>query len=1025
MTPRVRRIAFAAGLIVTAGAVTAIALGEARRDADLLGSLTRAVRGHAVPGVRLSIISSLHSCEPAIGGCVAPAVSKTANALFRRAEAAAREGADPAALQAAALVNLLFATSSGNRLNQSISYLQSAAAMAERPAPMLADLAGAHLLLAEQNRDPQELFKALDAAQRALQAEPRNVTARYNAAEALDRIGLREQSIAGWTQYLASDATSAWADHARLRLRALSPPQPPQVPAPTATPAEMTAYAAAAPKEARELGWDQLLGEWGGAVLGGDSALAQTRLDQAAALGAALAQGGDASLADATAAIRRRARHRAGIRHLAGLHRDLAEARAAQLATDHSRACPTFRRVLGGADQVALREWALTFVGLCAAYGPGTDASALADLAARANGRAYPALAARRWWVAGVALRDDGRHDEALDAYDNAGRLFMRAAERENAATMRMLAGNTHTELGNAEEGYTLLHGALADLRGFPGSLGLHNVLYALRNATLADGLPFAALRIQDEAVAGAEGMEPFYRAETRLARARLYLVAGLGYGETDVRAAAEITSRLPGGHHRDWLDADLHETRAQAALTTDPARAAVELDSVVAYFSIPARLVPALFTRAEAQLAAGRRESAVADLRRAAELLDRQRAHVESAQLRASLLEHSRRVFDRAVMLSLQAGRTEEALDFVERSRASFSSVGRAADWARRPLRPPEGHVAIELALVGDTLLAWTLAGGSLHLSRTTIARAELLRMIEIIRSALERRAPESAVLPRLESLYDQLIRPISGRLGPAGTPLMIVADGELSAVPIAALRDRERERYLLEDHPLRYASSLRDPVVGAVPYTARAPVTLVADPAFDRRAFPELQPLPGAAAEAAAVEGSYPGARVLAGERADGAAVRGSFTRGGIAHFAGHAVFDDARPERSFLVVAGDGDGARITAAELERMDLRALRLVVLSACQTSRASPGRSGGFAGLAGAFLAAGAGGVVGSLWRVDDGHTRVLMAAFHQAYRESGNPAEALRQAQLGLLRSADPTLRSPSAWASFRYIGG
>jgi CHAT domain-containing protein len=135
---------------------------------------------------------------------------------------------------------------------------------------------------------------------------------------------------------------------------------------------------------------------------------------------------------------------------------------------------------------------------------------------------------------------------------------------------------------------------------------------------------------------------------------------------------------------------------------------------------------------------------------------------------------------------------------------------------------------------------------------------------------------------------------------------------------------------------------------------------------------------------------------------------------------------VFDDARPERSYLVLARGADGrTRLTADEIEHLDLRGVRLVVLSACQTQRAVGGRAGGFAGLSGAMLAAGAGGVVGSLWRVDDALTRALMTEFHRAYRASPDGSAALRAAQLRLLQSPDPALRSPAAWAGFRYSGG
>jgi CHAT domain-containing protein len=139
---------------------------------------------------------------------------------------------------------------------------------------------------------------------------------------------------------------------------------------------------------------------------------------------------------------------------------------------------------------------------------------------------------------------------------------------------------------------------------------------------------------------------------------------------------------------------------------------------------------------------------------------------------------------------------------------------------------------------------------------------------------------------------------------------------------------------------------------------------------------------------------------------------------------HYAGHAVADDHRPERSYLVLAGNRHSGRLSAGEIERLDLHRVRLVVLSACQTARRTGGRASGLTGLAGAFQAAGARGVVAGLWRVDDADTRVLMIEFHRRYRASGNAVTALNAAQVALLDSPRAELRSPAAWAGFRYTG-
>ena len=65
--------------------------------------------------------------------------------------------------------------------------------------------------------------------------------------------------------------------------------------------------------------------------------------------------------------------------------------------------------------------------------------------------------------------------------------------------------------------------------------------------------------------------------------------------------------------------------------------------------------------------------------------------------------------------------------------------------------------------------------------------------------------------------------------------------------------------------------------------------------------------------------------------------------------------------------------------------------------------------------------------VVASLWPVNSASTADLMISFH-GYRKSGSrlpTAEALRQAQIDMLRDANSDNRLPYHWASFVAIGG
>jgi CHAT domain-containing protein len=94
----------------------------------------------------------------------------------------------------------------------------------------------------------------------------------------------------------------------------------------------------------------------------------------------------------------------------------------------------------------------------------------------------------------------------------------------------------------------------------------------------------------------------------------------------------------------------------------------------------------------------------------------------------------------------------------------------------------------------------------------------------------------------------------------------------------------------------------------------------------------------------------------------------------------------------------------------------------LVTLSACQTGLGVPLAGEGSLGLTRAFLHAGARSVVSSLWRVADESTAVLMTRFYRELRAGRSKDEALRRAQVALLR--DRRWRDPYHWAAFQLQG-
>lgn len=995
---------------------------------------------------RLSITSEYQSCRyrrPAEGTLLetvcpeTPLEVLTSSRLSRITERVGhgvRTGSDPEVLHAAALIPLLWPNSTGNSVHSSISLLQSAARLAERPAPVLSDLAAAYLIRAELTQDARNLLAAMDAAVQALEFEPGQVAARFNLALALQSYGLTDRAHDEWREYLMMDSTSGWADEARRRRRELI-----TVPASLASrspvgPVVMAKWAHLNPQDARLAGWDGILREWGSAVLDGNSRLAAERLDSAGTLGEALERrGGDATLAEAVRAIRAHANDPDATRSLARAHRSYGEGRAAFLGLEYEVAAARFHEAVAARPPSAsLHLWARMFHAAAVAYDTGDWTGAehtFRRLALETDATRYPGLAGAVRWSLATSLLRGGKYEMALSASRESAVFFRRAGEIEHVGGAGYLTAQAEFGLGAMVAAYGTMHQALTELRPYRRSVWLCNLLSATARTAEADGLIRAAVLLQDERVAVAERTgHPAYLAEALLGRALVLTTAGdLTRAGADVEAGERRVHRLRG-HARDWLEADLRLARAGVLVQTDPARAVAALDTTVTVgrTSTSLRLLQALVGRAGARLALGDAPGAKADLQNATAVLVERRRTVARAQLQASLVDAARGVFDRVALLELQEGDTAGALAYLEMGRASFG--GGEQEPASRRWRVPPGRVALEYALIADTLLIWTVADTTVRLTRATVDRRELVRTIEHVRSLLERRSSAPSVLPDLARLYDQLVRPVRGQLGKHGAELVLIADGEIAGLPFAALYDSARQRYLTQDHPLRLTSSLSDASRASAAEPLRAPrALLVSDPAFDARVHRTLPRLPDARAEADSVATIYPGAVVLADSAARQSTLREALRRADVVHFAGHAVFDDGRPEQSYLVLAsepGTRDPGRLAAAEMAEMDMRHVRLMVLSSCQTLRSGSGRSGGFAGFAGAALGAGARGVVGGLWQVSDELTRPLMTAFHRAYRESGDAPGALQAAQLEMLRSSNPAHRSPAAWAGFRYAG-
>jgi CHAT domain-containing protein len=118
------------------------------------------------------------------------------------------------------------------------------------------------------------------------------------------------------------------------------------------------------------------------------------------------------------------------------------------------------------------------------------------------------------------------------------------------------------------------------------------------------------------------------------------------------------------------------------------------------------------------------------------------------------------------------------------------------------------------------------------------------------------------------------------------------------------------------------------------------------------------------------------------------------------GIVHLATHAIFQPGEPSNSYI---------QLWDSELRLNQLRqlgwndpAVQLLVLSACKTAQGSAEVELGFAGLS---VQAGVKSALASLWFVSDEGTMALMRKFYEELRQAPIKAEALRRAQVAMLK--------------------
>jgi len=274
----------------------------------------------------------------------------------------------------------------------------------------------------------------------------------------------------------------------------------------------------------------------------------------------------------------------------------------------------------------------------------------------------------------------------------------------------------------------------------------------------------------------------------------------------------------------------------------------------------------------------------------------------------------------------------------------------------------------------------------------------------------------------------------------------IYVIPEGVLNRVPFGALPTRPG-RFLIEERRFSYPEFAADVATQAGPTGSGALIVGGVDygpqrPDEEGCLPSSFLPLSGTVLEARTVKSHLQrtvGRREihsLSGTEPTPAAVTAAVTGKRFVHIASHGFFAAAEGcevpwgDQTFLnpmtlsgiaLAGANGGEGRWLAEEVATLNLEGVELVVLSACETGLGVATTGNGVLGLRHALSAAGAQGIVMSLWSVPDEETATLMDGFYRHLRKV--PAgEALHLAKLDLIAflREDAEFAHPALWAPF-----
>lgn len=359
------------------------------------------------------------------------------------------------------------------------------------------------------------------------------------------------------------------------------------------------------------------------------------------------------------------------------------------------------------------------------------------------------------------------------------------------------------------------------------------------------------------------------------------------------------------------------------------------------------------------------------------------------------------------------------------------------------------EQEVFVEYSLSDSALFSFVISSTDFHILRHPLEKDNFNRDIESVRNCLKNSDFSNETFKYYQQytqaafkLYDQLLLPIDSLIHQKR--LIVVPDDKLAYIPFGVLLTEKPDtsrinyrdlKYLLKDHSVTYQNSA---TMGFSPHKNKqlsSKVLLAFAPSYEnvndsilytQRAYRDkLFPLPGVKKEVRNIS------KVMKSDLyVDNLATERNFkklaTDYDVLHLAMHTIIDDKNPMFSKLVFTQDSDivdDGLLNTFEIYNMNFNA-RMVVLSACNTGDGKLQKGEGVMSLARGFFYAGCPSIIMTLWTVEDQTGSSLMTHFYNYLSNGLSKDEALREAKLTYLESADPLKAHPYFWSGYVTMG-